>query len=555
MLEYLHINNVGLIQEMSLTFHRGLNIFSGETGAGKSMIIDAVNFVLGERPGKDFIRAGEEQAEVEALMFVGAQEITSVIIEMGLEIASDDRLLLNRSVTVRGRNVCRANGKIITVGMLKEIASLLVDIHGQHQHQSLLYPARHISLLDRFCGDTLAQHKANLAESIGRYKAIQEQIAAAAGAKKDAQMLDFQKKELEAAKLQKGEEKDLWEKRNKLANAQQLTDNAQQALTLLFSGENQITKAISNMREMSLVDASLASVLAQAEGLSFELEDINRWFKTYASSLEYDPETLSRLENRIDIIEMLKHKYMCTSADGLLEHYYKVTEELKLIENSEQLQEELSLQKKHWQAEILRLCKDISAIRKHCAQTIESNVVAVLNDLGMKHVQFEVSIQRKNEFSTNGYDKVEFMLSPNAGETIKPLAAIASGGEMSRVMLALKSVLAHADNIPTFIFDEIDTGVSGRTAQQVAEKLLGLSQTHQLICITHLPQIAAVGDANFLIEKKTANQRTFTHAYPLDEENSIGELSRLIGGAKITEATINAAKEMKQMAKSLKKEM
>lgn len=561
-IENLQIQNVALIANADLSFGAGLNILSGETGAGKSMLIDAINFVLGERPGKDFIRSGENAARVDALFSTRHQDVAGHLQELGVAADSGGALQISRVMSAAGKSVCRVNGKTVTISMLKELSAHLVDVHGQHEHQSLLNAARHITLLDMFCGPALGEEKSALNGLIGEYREVSHRINELTGAAGDGNarlsMLRFQCEEIEGAKLRQGEEEELLERRGRLVHLERLTNDSFEALALLSESDGpqmpatqQIGKALRLMRDIAELDNPRAGLADSLEEVLAQLTEIARDVKHYAGDLEHDPRELDDLETRLDLIHSLKRKYGGTVAD-VLASGKAARREMETLETSGETLAALSAEKKKLTRKIMGHCEAMSALRKESAARVTAQIVSVLRELGMKDAAFDVAVERKSAFGANGFDKVEFLISPNAGEPLKPLAAIASGGEMSRVMLALKTVLSDADSIETLIFDEIDAGVSGRTAQKVGEKLALIGSKRQILCITHLPQIAAMAVDHFLIEKRTEVGRTTTHVTQLDHESSVNELARLIGGARITDATMKAAGEMKAQGLALK---
>ena len=559
MLEHLKVSNVALIEEASIDFAPGLNILSGETGAGKSILIDSINFVLGSRVPRDFIRSGAETATVEAFITVAHDQLIEQIAELGVDIGEDRALLIFRSQSEKGRSVLKVNGKPVTIGMLREIAALLIDVHGQHEHQSLLNSQKHLQLLDRFCQDDLEPKKARLARHIADYRALQKAMSAISNEDTDesrAAMYKFHTEEIAEAGLTVGEEERLNQRRKLLSNAEKITFSAAAAADLL-GGESGALDKVAQVLEFAETIAALdADRQNMTEGLAEAyayLEDASREFARYAETLEHDPQELEEVEARLDQIYRLKQKYGRTSAAQILEYFDELTQKLNGIENSREEMTRLSSEKKSLEKEIGRVCLEMSKIRKDAAGTLEMQIESILRQLGMESARFVIEIINRAEFGANGFDKVEFMISANVGESPKPLSNIASGGEMSRVMLALKTALASYDTIETFIFDEIDAGISGRTAQQVAEKLSIIGRNHQILCITHLPQIAAMGDANFLIEKSQLNERTFTYVHNLEGDGKMAEIARLIGGAAITATTEKAANEMIKLAEMSKK--
>ena len=552
MLEHLHIRNVALIKESEISFGDGLNILTGETGAGKSMIIDSLQFALGGRAGKDFLRHGEKQAAVEALFSVQSQALTEKLAENGIAPEEDGTLLITRTLSEAGKSVCRINGSTVTVGMLKEIAEDMIDIYGQHEHQSLLNPVKHIRLLDRFCGAGFGEAMEEYKNSRQRLKDLEKQLAILIGDESQREqrmdMLLFQKEEIEAAELQEGEEDALLEQKKRLSSMERLIRLTGESLTLLYDGDDrapsacdQLGDALAKLREAAEYDAALSPLAdALADGYA-AVEDCARELKREAEKQEADPEELERIEERLQLFYKLKRKYG-GSIEAVLEFYEKAVQELEFLSNSSEKAAKLSAKKAEEEKHLSALAETLTARRRATAEQVEEQIETALHDMEMKHARFHIQIEEKADWGADGKDKVEFLISANAGEPLKPLAKIASGGEMSRVMLALKTVLVDADEIGTFIFDEIDTGVSGRTARRVGEKMRFLGGKRQLLCITHLPQIAAMADNHFLIEKESDAGETVTRVTALDEEGAVREVARLMND--VTETTLAAAREL-----------
>lgn len=554
MLEHLHIKNVALIKESEISFGEGLNILTGETGAGKSMVIDSLQFALGGRAGKDFLRHGEKQASVEALFAMQSEALQEKLEESGIQPEEDGSVLITRTLSEAGKSVCRVNGSTVTVGMLREIAEDLIDIYGQHEHQSLLNPSRHIRLLDRFCGAGFGDAMEEYKKSYHALKELEKQLQSLMGDESQREqrmdILQFQKEELEAGELRLGEEEDLLEQKKRLSSMEKLMRLTRESLALLYDGENmmpsacdQLGDALAKLQEAAEYDNSLntfADALADAYAA---VEDTARELKREAEKQENDPDALEEIEERLQLIYKLKRKYG-GSVEAALAFYDKVVQELDFLSNSSEKVAELTLEKEKEQKKLSAAAEKLSALRRSTAQQVAAQIEASLKDMEMKDARFHIQIDEKNDWTADGKDKVEFLISANAGENLKPLAKIASGGEMSRVMLALKTVLVDADEIGTFIFDEIDTGVSGRTARKVGEKMRFLGSKRQILCITHLPQIAAMADQHFLIEKKSSDGETTTQVTPLEGEGSVLEVARLMGGSDVTETTLAAAREL-----------
>lgn len=552
MLEHLHIRNVALIKESEISFGDGLNILTGETGAGKSMIIDSLQFALGGRAGKDFLRHGEKQAAVEALFSVQSQALTEKLAENGIAPEEDGTLLITRTLSEAGKSVCRINGSTVTVGMLKEIAEDMIDIYGQHEHQSLLNPVKHIRLLDRFCGAGFGEAMEEYKNSRQRLKDLEKQLTILIGDESQREqrmdMLLFQKEEIEAAELREGEEDALLEQKKRLSSMERLIRLTGESITLLYDGDDRapsacdrLGDALAKLQEAAEYDAALSPLAdALADGYA-AVEDCARELKREAEKQEADPEELERIEERLQLFYKLKRKYG-GSIEAVLEFYEKAVQELEFLSNSSEKAAELSAKKAEEEKRLSALAETLTARRRATAEQVEEQIETALHDMEMKHARFHIQIEEKADWGADGKDKVEFLISANAGEPLKPLAKIASGGEMSRVMLALKTVLVDADEIGTFIFDEIDTGVSGRTARRVGEKMRFLGGKRQLLCITHLPQIAAMADNHFLIEKESDAGETVTRVTALDEEGAVREVARLMND--VTETTLAAAREL-----------
>lgn len=566
MITNLRIRNVALIDEVEVAFGDGLNVLTGETGAGKSIVVDSINFLLGERPVRDFIRSGAESAVVEGLVEIRDDRCLHAVETLDItdDLENDRQLMIQRTLYPQGRSVCRVNGRTVTVGMLKELSSLLVDVHGQHEHQSLLDTAKQLQLLDMFCGTDMASHKQTLEALLQQYRENGKALKALSGVggQRETQLdiWQYQIDEIKKVKLKTGEEDELLARRTRLNGLDKLSRNTTEALSLLAGGDindrsasDQVGRAIMLLTEIGRLDSAreaMGEMLSEAATL---LSEVVAELRAYADELDADPNELERIETRLDTIYRLKQKYGPT-VEHVLAHYEKLTTQMERLLGSDAEIKRLQTTRKALIGEITTVCGQMSALRKQQAAVIQGQITEVLKDLGMKHARFEIVVEQKKEFGIEGNDRVEFLISPNPGEPVKALTRIASGGEMSRVMLAVKTVLADADKIETLIFDEIDTGVSGRTAQQVAEKLMIIARGRQILCITHLPQIAAMADTHFLIEKKTDGLKTVTSVRAQKQDEIIQELARLIGGAKITDATYMAAGEMKQMANQIKTE-
>ena len=553
MISTLNIKNVALIDEVEVNFGPGLNVLTGETGAGKSIVVDSINFMLGQRPGRDFVRTGADFASVNGIIEVEDKLVIEALDRMGIDLAGEGQLFLERTIQAGGKSVCRVNGRTVTAGMLKEACALLVDVHGQHEHQSLLDGNKQMALLDQFCGDEMTTHKNALEELLKRYKENARAIKNIQGiGNQRAEQIEiwrFQLAEIEKAAITPDEEDALTARRARLAAVEKLTKNTFEALGLLYGRDNSAADRISQAKaliaELAKLDPTREPMLETMIDIETQLADVNHELSDYKDELDADPAALDKIESRLDVIYRLKKKYGPTVAD-VLKTQAKLTQNLENLENSEMEIKRLQSIRRGLVAEITTICDAMNELRTRWGKHIAAQIQDVLRDLNMQSAQIAIDVTRKTAFGPDGNDQVEFQISPNPGEPLKPLKRIASGGEMSRVMLAIKTVLADADHISTVIFDEVDAGVSGRTAQQVAEKLRGISRNRQILCITHLPQIAAMADTHFRIEKKAEGDRTVTYVYALGFDDMIEELARLIGGAEITSATRGAALEMKK---------
>lgn len=560
MLEKLHIKNFALIDELEVKFKAGLNVLTGETGSGKSIIFEAISFVLGEKADKEQIKSGKDAAEVWAVFSVDNDFVAERLAEKEIKPDDEGCVLLERSFGTDGKSNCKINGRTVTVGMLKEVSEYLVDIHGQYDHQSLLKNDSQLVLLDRLCGDSI---KDNLVKIKERYKGFKETLKMLEDMNGDdadreakIDLYKFQINEIKMAALKPGEEEELNEKRDVMANGVKLKKFSDEALNVLYRNDNnsasdRIAQALDSVGNITKYDAAQVPVEEALESIAAQLEGVIEKLRNYSDNIESDPRELDEIELRLQLIYELKKKYGSTieEINGSVD---KAEEKLAFIENSAELLMEYQIRKEADERIINKLADEVSEVRHQEAMMLGKQIEDVLYDLGMINAVFNVSVTPADQINERGKDKVEFLISANLGEEPKPLNKIASGGEMSRVMLALKVILADVDQIGTFIFDEIDTGISGRTAQRVAEKMARVAKSHQILCITHLPQIAAMADNHYLIDKISSDEGTTTIVTELEENEVQEELARLIGGAKITEATLNAARDMKAMANKFK---
>ncbi|MDK2798688.1 MAG: repair protein RecN [Clostridiales bacterium] len=568
MLSQLHIENVAIINTIDVEFEKGLNILTGETGAGKSIIIDSINMILGERTSRELIRSGAKKAIVEALFHVSSEDTVNLLEQSGIELEEDNTLLISREIIYSGKNACRINGRIVTSSMLKEIGRLLVNIHGQHDNQALLQWEKHIEFLDRYAGSKLIEIKSQYQKVYEQVNRIRAEIRRISGDERERErkldLLKFQLEEIEKANLQKGEEEELTSKKLFLSNTEKLITAISNVYSILYSGNrtsasvhDNIADALKNLGEVEQFDPQLKQYYKTLETITYELDELVHDIREYRDNLEYDPGLLETLEQRLDLIFKLKRKYG-SSIEEILEYKNKIRKEFQDLLNSEEKLKALNLELDKNMRELEELADKLFQLRVEAAQMLEKAIVNDLRDLDMNKVKFKVQVKKiynklgDYEFSMNGYDRVEFLISTNPGEPVKPLVKIASGGEMSRIMLAIKTILADIDNVNTLVFDEIDIGVSGRAAQKIAEKLSRIAQKKQVLCITHLPQIASMADHHYLIEKNMANDQYSTTVQKLTSHNRKEELARIIGGAVITDLTLKHAEEMIDIANKIK---
>lgn len=561
MLIHINVNDIALIDEVSLELHENLNILTGETGAGKSMIIDSINFALGERTSKSIIRRGEKTAFVELLFDHNSQEVKNKLREFGIN-QEDEHIVISRKLYETGRTIYKINGQTVTRKMLTQISGMLLDVHGQHEHQSLLNASRHIDLLDKFGGKALANHLLELEALYDQYTLLEKEMENLMGDDKTRiQMIDilkFQTKEIKEAGLKVGEDKALMEEMKILGNAEKIKENLQAAYDYLnpdnasaigaIGALGEAINAISNIQDIS---EDLKQIHLDLQNIEVQLWEIIPDIRTLNEAIDYEPETLFEIQQRLDLIYNLKRKYG-DSVEEILAHYNQLRADLDNLQNSDEKREQVSKKMQILEAKMMTICDKISEMRKEQAQKVSCRIEQELHDLQIENAKFEIKVTPRDKIKHNGMDDVEFMISTNIGEPMQSLGKIVSGGEMSRIMLALKTVLADVDEISTLIFDEIDTGISGRTAQKVAEKLAIIAKRHQVICITHLPQIAAMSDYHYLIEKSIDNSRPNTYVTLLNASQIVEEISRLMGGAEITTKTIESAKEIKYMANHFK---
>lgn len=558
MLQNLHVKNLALIEEEEVDFKPGLNILTGETGAGKSIILGSVQLALGGRYSADMLRKGAAFGLVELSFSVEKEHQLCQLAD--LDIFPEEGVVVLSRKLMEGRSVCRINGETVQMAALKDAAAVLIDIHGQHEHQSLLYKKHHLNILDAFAKDLVEPEKHKIQELFIEYKKIKEVLKKAsadvATRNKEIDFLEFEIQEIRQANLTDGEDQQLEEQYRFMLNSKKIVDNIQEVYgyTSEEDGRNAsefLSRAIKCMQDISNYDEKAGILLEQLVEIDSLLNDFNHEVADYSKTLEFSPEVFYEIETRLNELNRLKKKYG-NSVNEILE--YCQSKEERLLQLKDYDKYILNLEEKYTKAkQVLESSAAVlSKIRKKQALALKKAIKEGLQELNFLDVQFEIAFTQLTQTTANGRDEVEFLISMNPGEPVKPLGDVASGGELSRIMLAIKTVMADKDDIESLIFDEIDVGISGRTAQKVSEKMAVIGKNHQVICITHLAQIAAMADAHFAIEKEVVEGITKTSIKLLDEKQSIGELARILGGAKITDTVIQSAVEMKELAKGTK---
>ncbi len=554
MLSELHVKNLALIEKADIEFGEGLNILTGETGAGKSIIIGSVTMALGGKVPKDIIRRGAEYAYVELIFTVSEAEKVRALREMEVTPDEDGTVIISRKI-MPSRSLCKINDETVTAGKLKQITGLLIDIHGQHEHQSLLYKSKHLEILDQYHERKSHDVKQNIADLYRTYTGLRERLTSfkmdEEARLREMDFLRFEIDEIENAGLKEDEEEELTARYRLFSNARKITESLSAAYEAV-SGDI-ISRALREMEHVASFDERLGAIRDQMFDAESILSDINHEISSYMDDMTFDEEEYREIEERLDLIHNLQAKY-----GGSFQQIFVNLEEkerrLDELENYDARKLETEKELAEVEGRLETLCGKLSELRKQAAKELTAKIKSGLMDLNFIDVEFSMEFTRLDHFTAGGYDEAEFLISTNPGESLKPLGMVASGGELSRIMLAIKTVLADSDDIPTLIFDEIDTGISGRTAQKVSEKLSYIAKNHQVICITHLPQIAAMADAHYEIAKSAADGKTTTTIRALDEEEMVEELARLLGGAEITGAVRENAREMKRLAGERKSE-
>jgi DNA repair protein RecN (Recombination protein N) len=552
----LYIENFAIIDTLHVQFSEGLNIVTGETGAGKSIMVDALMVALGGRAYAEFIRSGAEKSVVEAIFNLShVEDVKAKVVEYGFLEADQGNyeLLVRREIARNGRNRILVNGHPATNVMVTEIGDLLLDIHGQHEHQSILNPDYHIELLDSF--GKLLSLREQVASAHRQFKKCERELGEFRDQSRERMqyldLLRFQQQEIAKAQLRPEEDEELLHERKILSGAEQLASGAEKIHEILYGAHGSVLEKVADvlrqLEELAKIDESLSAHVKTCESVQYQLEDVAFSLRDYAQSIEFDPYRLEEVEKRIDEINKLKRKYG-NSLEDILALLEEVERELSTFDKRETRLAELEKEYDKLRGELQHLSEALSGERKRIAESFEKQLMEELSALGMEKTTFQVDFRpagtEQHPFTPKGIDKIEFLIAPNPGEPPKPLTKIASGGEISRVMLALKTLLGSVDRIPTMVFDEIDTGIGGKIAEIVGKKLHHISSSHQVICITHLPQIASKGATHFHVEKHAEQDRTAVSVRQLSKQERLEEIARLLGGETITPTTLQHAKEM-----------
>lgn len=550
MLKTLCIENIAVIEKADIEFSKGFNVLTGETGAGKSIVVDSINAILGERTSKELVRAGSENAFVTAYFEDINSEVKQKLNEFDLPCEDDGTLMLSRKISAQGKSTCRINGSVCTVSMLKEVGNLLVNIHGQHDSQTLLNADYHYKFVDMYgsLDGVLDEYKQSFKQLLSVRKQLKALTLDADERDRQIELLDYQIKELTDAEIKVGEWDELKKRKNLILNSQNLLQSLNSALAA-FNGSDDysgistlLSTAVKELGTVSDVDGDIKAVYDKAEALNDSVEVVKDALLDKINSIEFEPEELDRIEERLNLYYTFSNKYGETEQDML---YYldEAVKKRAAFENSEEELEKLNVRYDEIFNQTVALAQKLTDLRKSTAEKLGNEICKQLEFLDMPKIKFTTSFEKGN-LSANGWDKIEFLIATNVGETAKPLAKIASGGELSRIMLAIKSIIAQKDSIDTLIFDEIDTGVSGRASRKIGLKLKELGAFTQVICVTHSAQIASVADSHFLIEKNVENDRTYTNVTVLDYDGRKNELARIMGGINATESLLKSAEEL-----------
>lgn len=544
MISHIRIKDFAIIDTVELDFYEGLNIITGETGAGKSIIIEAVSLALGSRADTAFIRSGKDKA----------------VIQMVADLNGED-YIITRDLSTNGKNVCRINDEIVSLAQLNKLCRRLADVHGQYDHQSLLNPDNHMTLIDSYNSSAVSPVKDNVSYLYRKYSNIKQELslllANEADSERKRDFMSFELTEINQAKLYLDEDEELSQRMNILQNSEKIYQNLSNVYAIICEASPSVSdgigKSLHALQEISTFSNDISRFSEIMSDVFYKIDDLTSEIRKYTETVSFSPELLDETIQRINTLDTLKRKYG-GSIKSILEYKDKITIELEKIENIDSIRDKLTQELKLAETELAEECKKLTSLRKSTSKEIEKRVNEELKELNFKDTEFSVLFYEENYkspcYSADGIDRIEFMITTNKGELPKPLVKIASGGEISRIMLAFKNIISDYDFIPTMIFDEIDVGISGITASIVGKKLLDISKNHQVICITHLPQIAAFGDCHYKIDKQSVNGATHTTVNPLKHEEKINEIARLIGGVNVTDITIKSAEELINLSKA-----
>ncbi|OEF95528.1 DNA repair protein RecN [Vulcanibacillus modesticaldus] len=554
MLIELTIRQFTIIKYLKINFKSGLNILTGETGAGKSVIIDAIQLISGSRGSIDFIRRDSEKAEIEALFDLPIDHsVFKIVDSLGIPYSDDGLLILKRELLQSGKSICRINGQLVTLSSLKEVGQYLIQFHSQNQHQHLLMQDKQLALLDAY-GDTLLEEvKTDYKQSFAEYIKLKKEYQQLAENEREMtqriDLLQYQIKEISEAELKPGEDEDLIQQKNKIKYSEKILNSLNNTYQLLSEEKgivDLLNIALGLLDQVTRYDSDISVIHEQLSSAYYQIEDLTMQISQKVDQLDFDPNQINYVEERLSLIHHLKRKYG-DSVDAILEYATKIQNELDLIQNKDQHLQKIQTQLEKVTLQVLNKARKLSGLRTKIAEELSTLIEKELNDLQMKNTVFKVDIRFQEDLKNitpTGLDNVNFLISSNPGEPLKPLNKIASGGELSRIMLAIQTILADKDNVPIMVFDEIDTGVSGQAAQAIAEKLAYVARDKQVFVITHLPQVASMADHHYLIQKKVDGNSTFTEIEYLSEDKSVEEIARMLGGVEVTNLTRKHAKEM-----------
>ena len=557
MLVSLHVKNLAIIDEVEVDFRKHLNILTGETGAGKSIIIGSINMALGGKAPADIIRAGAEYALVELVFEMENEAVFDKMRELDLPI-EDRQIILSRKI-MKSRSICKVNGETVTLSIVRELAGYLMDIHGQHEQQSLIYKHKHLEILDRFGKAENGCDLDRLSTLYKEYKSAREEYEKKNVSQEERvrqlSFMEYERNEIAQAQMKPGEDEELAAQYKRYVNAQQIAEGAQNVYQITAGGVSAVSEELGRAsRQMSKLvdfDDRLSEFMMQLQSVEDLMTDFNYQLQDYMDEMEFDEGRFLEIESRLNLYHSLKAKYGDT-VEQIQAYYEELERKIEQYQEYDSYLERLKKRMDKKEQEYVQYAAEVSGHRQKNATLLAQEITQALKDLNFLDVQFSVQVSRLDHYTESGMDDVEFLISTNPGEKLRPLGKVASGGELSRIMLAIKSVLAQQDEMDTLIFDEIDVGISGRTAQKVSEKMAVIARKHQVICITHLPQIAAMADEHFIIEKEVDKDKIATHIRSLNRAGSVKELARILGGAEITDTVLKSAEEMKKLADQMK---